>query len=262
MDNKISASPSPDKSGRPAAAAMLAIGDELLSGRTKDKNIAYMADELTKIGIDLREVRIVADDEADIIAAVNALRARYDYVFTSGGIGPTHDDITAESIAKAFNLPCIFDARAEKILLDYYKSMNSEMTEGRRLMTRMPEGAQLIANSVSGAPGFIVENCFIMAGVPQIFQAMVQAILPHLKKSAPMQSVTIACSFGESRIAAGLAAIQKAFPQTSIGSYPQMQDDKGRKWAVSIVIRSREAEARELAAEAVKKMLDDLRANS
>lgn len=237
-------------------AAMLAIGDELLSGRTKDKNIAALAEILTESGIDLREARIVADDENAIIAAFNALRQRYDYVFTSGGIGPTHDDITAESVAKAFNLPCVFNPEAEAALAACYRSQNQDLTPGRRLMARMPQGAALIDNPVSGAPGFRVENCFIMAGVPQIFQAMLQGILPQLDKSAPMRSVSIACPLGESRISAKLGEIQRAFPQIAIGSYPQMP---GR---VEIVLRGRDEKALPEAAAEVKKMLADLAADS
>jgi len=137
------------------SAAILAIGDELLSGRTKDKNIVWLAEALTARGIDLREARIIPDDAAEIGAALNALRKRYDYVFTSGGIGPTHDDITAEAVASAFGRPCILDPRAEAVLEQYYKQQNSAMTEGRRLMCRMPQGAELIENKISGAPALM-----------------------------------------------------------------------------------------------------------
>ncbi|KAA6404985.1 competence/damage-inducible protein A [Candidatus Tokpelaia sp.] len=238
-------------------AAILAIGDELLSGRTKDKNIAYLAERLTECGIDLREVRIIPDMEQAIIAAINALRQSYHYVFTSGGIGPTHDDIMAESVAKAFGRLCLFDPRAEKILSAYYQAQKQELTAGRRLMTRMPEGAELIANTISGAPGFKIENCFIMAGVPQIFQAMVQEILPLLEKSAPVQTIIIPCPLGESRISKKLGEIQHAFPQIAIGSYPQICDKAGQRWRLEIVLRGRDHEALAQAAAAVKKMLAD-----
>jgi len=244
------------------SAAILAIGDELLSGRTKDKNIVWLAEALTAHGIDLREARIIPDDAAEIGAALNALRKRYDYVFTSGGIGPTHDDITAEAVASAFGRPCIFDPRAEAVLEQYYKQQNSAMTEGRRLMCRMPQGAELIENKVSGAPGFQVENCFIMAGVPQIFQAMAQAVLPHLRSGAPMQSLVIACPFGESSIAAQLGEIQRQCPQVSIGSYPHLTEKPGQKWQLELALRSRNAEALTQAAEMVKKMLADCAARS
>lgn len=245
-----------------STAAMLAIGDELLSGRTKDKNIAYLAEELTKAGIDLREARIIPDDKAEIIAALNALRRRYDYVFVSGGIGPTHDDITAESAAEAFGRRCIFDQRAEAALNAYYRQQNSAMTEGRRLMARMPEGAELIANSLSAAPGFRVENCFMMAGVPQIFQVMAQAALQNLPKSAPQQTVSFICPFGESQISGPLGAIARRFPRIAIGSYPQMADDGEARWKVEIVLRGRDTENLRRAAAAVKKMLADLAGNS
>jgi len=257
MKNFSADSPAAGPAEAAASAAMLAIGDELLSGRTKDKNIAHLAEELSKAGIDLREARIVPDNAAEIAAALNALRRRYDYVFTSGGIGPTHDDITAESVARAFGRPCIFDPRAEAALLAYYQKQHSGLTEGRRLMSRMPEGAELIDNPVSGAPGFRVENCFIMAGVPQIFQAMLAAVLPHLRRAAPAASVSLLCPFGESRISRPLAAIQQAFPQVAIGSYPQMAEAGGKGWRVEIVLRSRDKAALAQAAAAVKKMLAD-----
>jgi len=243
-------------------ASILAIGDELLSGRTKDKNIAWLAERLNECGIDLREVRIIPDNEAAIIAAINALRRAYTYVFTSGGIGPTHDDITAESVAKAFQRPCIFDPAAEALLSAYYRAQQQDLTAGRRLMARMPAGAELIANTISGAPGFKIENCFIMAGVPQVFQAMVQEVLPLLEKSAPMQSITIPCPFGESRISKKLGDLQKAFPHIAIGSYPQICDKDGPRWRLDIVLRGRDKAVLSHAAAAVEAMLADFAAEA
>lgn len=219
-------------------AAMLAIGDELLSGRTKDKNIGHLADMLTMVGIDLREVRIVADDEEAIVAAVNALRGRYDHVFTSGGIGPTHDDITADAISKAFGLECIHEPKAMELLGAMYERRGMEFTEARKRMARMPAGAEHIVNPVSTAPGFRIGNVYVMAGVPQVFQAMLDGLLPSLKTGAPVLSRTVRSPFGEGDIGAPLAAVQKNHPGTSIGSYPKFD---GKNFSTDIVIRARDA---------------------
>src|SRR5512133_3734295 len=165
-------------------AAILVIGDEILSGRTKDKNIGYIADYLGEIGIDLREVRIVPDVEDDIVEAVNALRHRYTYVFTTGGIGPTHDDITADAVAKAFGVPIVEDPRAIAILHEWVKTTGAEMNEARLRMTRIPKGADLILNKVSGAPGFWIGNAIVMAGVPSIMQAMLDEVVTKLKSGS------------------------------------------------------------------------------
>src|ERR1700759_4484909 len=162
-------------------AAILVIGDEILSGRTKDKNIGYIAEYLTQIGIDLREVRVVSDDEAAIVEALNALRSRNDYVFTPGGIGPTHDDITAECVAKAFGVPIDYDPRAVAIMKERYDALGTEMNEARMRMTRVPQGADLVPNKVSAAPGFWIDNVIVMAGVPSIMQAMLDEVAPKLK---------------------------------------------------------------------------------
>ncbi|TYC65356.1 competence/damage-inducible protein A [Stappia sp. BW2] len=216
-------------------AAFLVIGDEILSGRTKDKNIGFLADYLTALGIDLKEVRIVPDETPEIVSAVNALRARYDYVFTSGGIGPTHDDITAESIAEAFGVPLNLDPRAVAIMEPHYPP--GQFTPARQRMARIPEGADLIENKVSKAPGFRIENVHVMAGVPSIMQAMMDALAPDLKTGKKMLSETVAADMPESRIAERLAAIQDAHPQTLIGSYPRATDGK---FSTQIVIRSRD----------------------
>jgi molybdenum cofactor synthesis domain-containing protein len=236
-------------------AAMLAIGDELLSGRTKDKNIGHLADMLTLSAIDLKEVRIVPDEEDAIVEALNALRSRYDYVFTSGGIGPTHDDITADAISKAFGVPCIYDPAAMTLLSEMYKRREMEFTPARQRMARMPEGARHIANPVSTAPGFIIGNVHVMAGVPQVFQAMVDNVLPTLRTGAKMLSRAVACPYGEGDIGTLLADIQKAHPETSIGSYPRFD---GKKFSTEIVVRARDAAPLDAAAEAVEAMIAGL----
>ncbi len=233
-------------------AAMLVIGDEILSGRTKDKNIGHLADIMTAVGIDLKEVRIVPDEEDEIVAAVNAVRARYTYVFTTGGIGPTHDDITADSIAKAFGVPCEYDARAYAMMEANYAERGLEFTEARKRMARMPRGAAHIDNPVSLAPGFRVENVHVMAGVPSIFQAMLDNVVPTLRTGAKMLSTTVHCPFGEGAIGGPLAEIQKAHPDTIIGSYPKYSD--GKFWT-ELVVRARTRAAMDAAAADVEAMV-------
>jgi len=236
-------------------AAILAIGDELLSGRTKDKNIGHLAELLTLSAIDLKEVRIVADEEEAIVEALNALRSRYDYVFTSGGIGPTHDDITADAVSKAFGVPCLHDPEAMQLLGDMYKRREMEFTEARQRMARMPQGARHIPNPVSTAPGFIIGNVYVMAGVPQVFQAMVDNVLPTLRSGAKMLSRAVPCPYGEGDIGTLLAAVQKAHPETSIGSYPKYD---GQRFSTEIVVRAREPQALDDASKAVMEMIEDL----
>jgi molybdenum cofactor synthesis domain-containing protein len=237
-------------------AAMLAIGDELLSGRTKDKNIGHLADMLTMSGIDLKEVRIVADEEDAIVAALNALRATYDYVFTSGGIGPTHDDITADAISKAFGVPCEHDEKAMTLMAAMYARREMEFTEARQRMARMPVGATHIDNPVSTAPGFIIGNVYVMAGVPQVFQAMLDNVIPTLRTGTKVLSTPIACPFGEGDIGSPLAAIQKAHPETSIGSYPKYQ---GQFFSTEIVVRARDQALLDAAADDVRSMIETIR---
>ena len=219
-------------------AGMIVIGDEILSGRTKDKNIGFVADCLTAVGIDLKEVRIVSDDEDAIVEAVDALRTRYTYVFTSGGIGPTHDDITADAIAKAFGVGIDHDPRAVDVLRTWYAG-RVELNEARLRMARIPDGADLIENRVSGAPGFRIGNVHVMAGVPSVMQAMMDAILPTLKTGTKLVSATVEARFGEGRIATPLGAIQKANPDTIIGSYPYSIDGR---FGTNIVVRARDPE--------------------
>jgi molybdenum cofactor synthesis domain-containing protein len=236
-------------------AAMLAIGDELLSGRTKDKNIAYLAEFLTAVGIDLREVRIVPDSQAEIVAAVNALRSRYRYVFTSGGIGPTHDDITADAIAAAFGIAIDVDDRVLGPMSEYYEKRGIELTPARMRMARIPAGAQLIDNPVSMAPGFQVENVLVMAGVPSIFQAMLDSAAPNLQTGTKLHSETVECGYPEGTIGDRLAAIAAHHDSVAIGSYPRFD---GKSYSTQIVVRGRKTEAVDLACREIRKMLSEL----
>jgi molybdenum cofactor synthesis domain-containing protein len=220
---------------RIVTAAVLVIGDEILSGRTKEGNAGFIAGQLTGVGIRLREVRVVPDDENEIVDALNALRARYDYVFTTGGIGPTHDDITSDSVGKAFGRPVAIDPRAEKILLDYFNMRGVEATPARMRMARLPAGADLIENEVSVAPGFRVDNVFVMAGVPSIMQSMFVSILPLLEKGRPLLSVTISVDRGEGEIAGVFAAHQQRYPDVAMGSYPFQRDGR---FASDLVLRA------------------------
>jgi molybdenum cofactor synthesis domain-containing protein len=236
-------------------AAILVIGDEILSGRTKDKNIGYIAEYLTGIGIDLREVRVVPDVEEEIVAAVNALRARYTYLFTTGGIGPTHDDITADCIAKALGVPISLDPRAVALLRERYSE--EELNEARLRMARIPEGADLIENPISRAPGFRIGNVFVMAGVPSIMQVMLDNVAPTLDTGARMIVETIeAEGLPEGIYAAGLAEIAKAHEGVSIGSYPSFSSAGFRN---QIVVRSKDPERLAAAAAAVRALLADLK---
>lgn len=246
----------PDRhEGDQPTAAMLAIGDELLSGRTKDRNIGYLADFLTLKGIDLKEVRIVADEQDAIVQAVNDLRSGYTYVFTSGGIGPTHDDITADAIAAAFAVPIGHDVRAMAILTEHYASRDIEFTEARKRMARIPTGATLIENPVSAAPGFILENVHVMAGVPAIFQAMLDNVGERLKGGMPLQSRAVDSRYPEGTIGDRLAEIQKGHPETAIGSYPRFD---GKSYSVQIIVRSRESHKIDAAIVDIEAMLEEL----
>ncbi|WP_171206707.1 molybdopterin-binding protein [Ruegeria sp. HKCCA0235A] len=201
-------------------AAMLVIGDEILSGRTRDANMHFLAQELTKHGIDLKEVRIVSDDAPAIEAAVKALSDAYDNVFTSGGIGPTHDDITADCIARAFDTPIDVRDDARALLQSHYDKSGLELNAARLRMARIPDGATLIENPVSTAPGFTLANVHVMAGVPSVFQAMVASVLPTLTGGRPLLSQTLRVDRGEGDIAATLAALAEDFSDLSIGCYP------------------------------------------
>ena len=220
-------------------AALAVIGDEILSGRTHDKNIAQIAAWLGVQGIRLREVRVVPDDTDAIVEAVNALRVRNDYLFTTGGIGPTHDDITVDAIAQAVGVPVVIHPQARAILQDYYTSKGSELTDARLRMARVPEGAGLIPNRYSGAPGIQWGNIYIMAGVPHITAGMLDALTGSLEGGAPVLSATLGCWVGESEVADLLAATEKAFEGVQIGSYPFFRE--GRTGA-NFVIRTVDAD--------------------
>ena len=215
-------------------AAMLVIGDEILSGRTRDSNMHYLAGELTKHGIDLKEVRMVSDDPAAITAATTALSQAYDHVFTSGGIGPTHDDITADCIAAAFGAAIDVREDARAILAEHYAKTGLELNAARLRMARIPEGAVLIDNPVSAAPGFTIENVHVMAGVPAVFHAMVASVLSHLTGGAPLLSQSLRVFRGEGDIAELLGDIARAYPDLTIGCYPFQKDGV---FGANIVVR-------------------------
>ena len=235
------------------SAAVLVIGDEILSGRTKDKNIGYIADYLTAIGIDLKEVRVVADEEAAIVEALNALRARYTYVFTTGGIGPTHDDITADCVAKAFGVPIDVHAEALAILKERMAKVGGELNAARLRMARIPHGAELVHNRVSGAPGFRIGNVITMAGIPTVMQAMLDEVAPKLKTGTKLLSETIRADLKEGDVGTELGAIAKANPDAIIGSYPFFDDKLGPN--TNIVVRSRDPQKLQAVKGAVEDML-------
>ena len=245
-----------DQDAEAITAAILVIGDEILSGRTKDKNIGYIAEYLTAIGVDLREVRVVPDVEQEIVDALNALRRRYTYVFTTGGIGPTHDDITADSVAKALGVPIDHDPRAVDLLRQRFKG--PELNEARMRMTRIPQGAELVTNKVSLAPGFWIGNVIVMAGVPTIMQAMLDEVGPKLKTGKQMLSDSVRADLREGDIGTELGEIAKAHPEVSIGSYPFFDDTSGPN--TNVVIRSRDAGTLAAAKAAVEDMLKAVKA--
>ena len=201
-------------------ASMLVIGDELLSGRTQDANMHHLANKLTEIGINLSEARFIRDDAAVIVSNIVELSTKFDYLFTSGGIGPTHDDITTDCVAEAFGRQVSVRPDAFKILKKYYDEKGIELNEARLRMARIPEKADLIENLISGAPGYIIDNVYVMAGVPRIFQSMLQTVLPNLKKGTPTLSISIKLYKGEGDIALELEQIVKAFSKLTFGSYP------------------------------------------
>ncbi len=225
-------------------ASLVIIGNEILSGRTQDKNLSYIAIKLNEVGIQLREVRVVADIEAEIVSAINAVRPRYDYIFTTGGIGPTHDDITSASVAAAFGVKLHRHPDAEKALRAHYEP--DKINEARLKMAEVPEGSELIPNAVSTAPGFRIGNVFVMAGVPRIMQAMLDAIIPHLKGGVSVLSVSVTTNLPEGTIAAGLSDIQDRYKDIDIGSYPMYE--RGNL-STTLVLRSSDA-ARNAAAKA------------
>jgi molybdenum cofactor synthesis domain-containing protein len=236
-----------------STAAMLVIGDEILSGRTQDSNSNYVARQLTTLGIDLREVRVVGDIEDEIVVALNALRTRYDFVFTSGGIGPTHDDITADAVARAFGVGIGYHPEAYALLEARYEK--GQFNEARKRMARIPDGGTLIKNSASVAPGFQIGNVFVMAGVPMVMRAMMEEIVTRLPRGETVKSITVSADLPEGTIAQGLEDIQKSYPQTTIGSYPWYRDGR---FGAQLVARSRDAEAVEAAAQAIEALIVQL----
>jgi molybdenum cofactor synthesis domain-containing protein len=236
-------------------AGLLVIGDEILSGRTKDKNIGFIAEYLTNLGIDLKEVRVVPDDEAEIVDALNTLRAKFTYLFTTGGIGPTHDDITADSVAKAIGVPIDYHPA---VVARFQERFGERLNEARLRMARIPEGAELIESATIMAPGFKIENVIVMAGVPTIMQAMMDIITPKLKAGQRMLSDSVRADALEGDIGSPLRQIAENYPETSIGSYPFVGEDN--KPNTNIVVRSRDQQKLEAAMGEVKAMLAGLHA--
>lgn len=245
-----------EKTAKSVTAAILVIGDEILSGRTKDQNIGFIAENLTAVGIDLKEVRIVPDEEAEIVDAVNALRRRYTYLFTTGGIGPTHDDITADSVAKALGAAIDVDQRAVDLLLTRLK--REDLNEARLRMCRIPQGAELIVNPISAAPGFRIDNVIVMAGVPRIMQAMFANIVTKLETGARMLSETIEAGLPEGAYAKGLEEVDKKYDDVSIGSYPHF-NTAGGGFKNQIVLRSKSEASLKAASADVAAMLAALK---
>src|SRR6266446_3637991 len=247
----------PSASKEVVTPALLVVSGKILSGRTKDQNIGYVAEYLTAVGIDLREVRVVGDEEGAIVDALNALRRRYSYVFTTGGIGPTHDDITADCVAKAFGVPIDVDPRALAIMQERLAATGTEMNEARLRMTRIPKGADLVINKVSGAPGIWIGNVIVMAGVPTIMQAMLDEVAPKLNTGVRMLTETIRADAREGDIGTQLGEIAKANPGVAIGSYPFFDPQHGPN--TNVVLRARDAQKLALAARAVEEMLERVR---
>ena len=226
-------------SERTWTAALAVIGDEILSGRTQDKNVAQVALWLNEQGIRLAEVRVIPDNTRRIADTVNELRAAYDYLFTTGGIGPTHDDITVDAMAEAFGVPVVVHPGARKILEDYYRDRPGGLTEARLRMARVPEGAELIPNPMSGAPGVRIENVFIMAGVPNIAASMLEALTGKLEGGRPVLSITIGARAPESDVADLLRETEQANPGVAIGSYPFFKEGR---YGANFVIRSEDGD--------------------
>jgi molybdenum cofactor synthesis domain-containing protein len=251
----MSAETAPPAGSKPVTACLLIIGNEILSGRTQDANLAYLAKGLNEVGVRLREARVIPDVPETIIATVNTVRAQYDYVFTTGGIGPTHDDITAECVARAFGVKLVLDPEAKRRLEVRYRAMGGqiELNEARLRMAHVPEGAILIDNAVSAAPGFQIGNVFVMAGVPVIAQAMFDAVKHRLVGGAKVLARSINCRLSEGTIAADLARIQDDYPEIDIGSYPFWS--RGGGFGVSLVLRGTDPGTLNNAAEAVAAMV-------
>ena len=233
-------------------AAVLVIGDEILSGRTKDKNLGFLAEQLTELGIQLREARVLPDIEAEIADAVNHCRAKYDYVFTTGGIGPTHDDITADSVGAAFGLPVTPHPEAVALLTRHYQETGAEFNSARMRMARTPEGASLVENPISKAPGFRVENVYVMAGIPVIAEAMFMSLKHELVGGDPVLSRSLRAYLPEGTLAEGLGAIQQRFADVAVGSYPFHRDGR---YGAALVCRSTDRDRLDACYQAIAEMV-------
>ena len=241
---------------RNRGAAVLVIGDEILSGRTQDTNSNHIARFLGSLGIDLREVRVVGDVETEIVAALNALRDVYDFVFTTGGIGPTHDDITADAVAKAFDVRLGYHPEVYAMLEARYPP--GAFNEMRKRMARIPDGASLVRNPISAAPGFRIGNVYVLAGVPMVMRAMLEQIAAELPRGITVESITLEANIPEGTVAPGLAGLQKAYPEVAIGSYPFYREGAPQPFGAQLVLRSRDRAALERTAVALEEMLRDL----
>jgi len=237
-------------------AALIIIGNEILSGRTQDKNLSYLANWLNEIGIQLSEVRVIRDEEKVIIDTVNHLRSEYDYVFTTGGIGPTHDDITSLSIARAFGVELEVNDKALAILKEYYK--DGELTEARMKMTMIPVGAELVDNPVSKAPGFKMDNVFVMAGIPSIMQGMLEGARRFLKGGDVVKSMSIDVYTPESNVAQALTDLQKKYNDVEIGSYPFSKDNR---FGTTLVMRSSDEKRLQQCDEELKELMKEYDTN-
>ena len=237
-------------------AAIIIIGNEILSGKTQDLNIQFIATQLGVLGIRLKEVRVIPDVEEDIITVVNALRAKYTYVFTTGGIGPTHDDITSESIAKAFKVKYSLDLNAKKLIEEYLINCKREIRPDHLRMAYIPESAQLLLNEETGAPGFKIENVFVMAGVPYIMQSIFKEAKKHLKKGKPIISKSIELFISEGAIAKDFASLQSKYPSIEMGSYPFRREER---WGTSLVLRGDDPELIDIAMKELLEILECLK---
>lgn len=247
-----SPSTGPGSGERTVTAGVAIIGNEILSGRTKDANLSFLGERLNELGVRLMEARVVADLETAIVEAVNALRARYDYVFTTGGIGPTHDDITVDCVARAFGLPVVVHPEARRLLEAHY---GDEINEARLRMARAPEGADLVDNPVSVAPGLRIENVYVLAGIPRIMQAQFESLRHELVGGRPLETRSFPVAVPESVVAPGLTALQARFPDVEMGSYPFQ---RGGRFGTSLVLRATEPGRLDLAETGLRALLDEL----
>jgi molybdenum cofactor synthesis domain-containing protein len=243
---------------RIVSAAVLIIGNEILSGRTQDANLAYIAKGLNEVGVSLREARVIPDAADTIVEALNELRTKFDYVFTTGGIGPTHDDITLECVARAFGVPCSLHPEAHDLLKEWYKERPGQLNAARLRMATAPEGSTLIVNPISGAPGFRIGNVFVMAGIPRVMQSMFDHVKNALAGGRPSVSRSVRCDLPEGTIAKGFEEIQNRFPECELGSYPWQKDGQ---FGTSLVVRGRNPESVNSATQEIIHMVSSLGGN-